>query len=68
MEGRIKRAMIIGKGSLFLGRMTNLFDGISFLVEKNDGSSTSDTGINEAEVKALIGEAMRRFADGLLSE
>ena len=68
MEGRIKRAMIIGKGSLFLGRMTNLFDGISFLVEKNDGSSTSDTGNNEAEVKALIGEAMRRFADGLLSE
>ena len=68
MEGRIKRAMIIGKGSLFLGRMTNLFDGISFLVEKNDGSSISDTEINEAEVKALIGEAMRRFADGLLSE
>jgi len=33
----IKRAMIIGKGSLFLGRMTNLFDGISFLMEQNRG-------------------------------
>ena len=26
--------MIIGKGSLFLGRMTNLFDGVSIVVEK----------------------------------
>ena len=38
LEGSIKRAMILGKGSLFLGRMTNLFDGISFVVEANDGS------------------------------
>ena len=28
MNGEIKKAMIIGKGSLFLGRMTNLFDGV----------------------------------------
>lgn len=37
LEGKIKRAMVIGKGSLFLGRMTNLFDGVSFLIEKNSG-------------------------------
>ena len=36
-EGSIKKAMIIGKGSLFLGRLTNLFDGVSFLLEKNKG-------------------------------
>lgn len=35
LDGRIGKAMIIGKGSLFLGRMTNLFDGISFLLQKN---------------------------------
>ena len=35
MAGKIKRAMIIGKGSLFLGRMTNLFDGISFVIQAN---------------------------------
>ena len=29
LAGETKRAMIIGKGSLFLGRMTNLFDGVS---------------------------------------
>lgn len=33
MAGTITRAMIIGKGSLFLGRLTNLADGASFLVE-----------------------------------
>ena len=35
ISGKIKRVMIIGKGSLFLGRMTNLFDGVSFVIEKN---------------------------------
>jgi betaine reductase len=37
MTGQARRAMIIGKGSLFLGRMTNLFDGVSVLLEKNPG-------------------------------
>ncbi|MDO4952733.1 MAG: glycine/sarcosine/betaine reductase complex component C subunit beta [Synergistaceae bacterium] len=35
MAGKTKNAMIIGKGSLFLGRMTNLFDGVSFLIQAN---------------------------------
>lgn len=35
MTGSVKNAMIVGKGSLFLGRMTNLFDGISFVIEEN---------------------------------
>ena len=35
--GDKNRAMIVGKGSLFLGRMTNLFDGVSFIVERNKG-------------------------------
>jgi len=39
MSGKINRSMIIGKGSLFLGRMTNLFDGVSFILQKNSGSS-----------------------------
>jgi betaine reductase len=33
LEGRIQRAMIIAKGSLFLGKMTHLSDGMSFLLE-----------------------------------
>jgi hypothetical protein len=31
--GKLSRGMLIGKGSLFLGRMTGLFDGVSLLVE-----------------------------------
>ena len=36
-SGKIKTAMFLAKGSLFLGRMTQLADGISFLLDKNDG-------------------------------
>ena len=34
-RGDIRRAMFIGKASLFLGRCTDLFDGVSFLLEPN---------------------------------
>lgn len=68
--GEISRAMIIGKGSLFLGRMTNLFDGVSFVVQANDGSAGSgkEEAIDESRIKALIGRAMRTFAEGLMKE
>jgi betaine reductase len=32
-EGTLKKGLLIGKGSLFLGRMTGLFDGVSILFE-----------------------------------
>jgi betaine reductase len=35
--GGLTRTMFTGKGSLFLGRMTQLSDGISLLVERNPG-------------------------------
>jgi betaine reductase len=66
-SGELKRAMIIGKGSLFLGRMTNLFDGVSFLVEANNGIE-SGTGLGEAEVKKMIAKAMKEFAQNLLEQ
>jgi betaine reductase len=34
-KGNMKRAMFVAKGSLFLGRMSQLSDGISFLLEAN---------------------------------
>lgn len=34
-QGNIRRAMLVGKGSLFLGRMTQLSDGMSVLLEAN---------------------------------
>ncbi|MFA5634475.1 MAG: glycine/sarcosine/betaine reductase complex component C subunit alpha, partial [Anaerovoracaceae bacterium] len=41
LSGKIEKAMIIGKGSLFLGRMTNLFDGVSVVLQKNSGKEVS---------------------------
>ena len=40
-NGEIENCMIIGKGSLFLGRMTNLFDGCSFVMRKNQGKAVA---------------------------
>ncbi len=34
-RGKMKRAMFVAKGSLFLGRMSQLSDGMSFLLEAN---------------------------------
>ena len=39
MSGKINNSMFLAKGSLFLGRMTQLSDGISFLLEKNKGGN-----------------------------
>lgn len=40
-EGKYERVMIIGKGSLFLARLTNLSDGASFIIEPSSGSPRS---------------------------
>ena len=36
-QGTMKRAMFVAKGSLFLGRMSQLSDGMSFVLEANPG-------------------------------
>ncbi|MDR2908505.1 MAG: DUF5940 domain-containing protein [Oscillospiraceae bacterium] len=66
-EGKLNRAMIVGKGSLFLGRLTNLFDGVSFIVEKNSGV-ISGGGVDKDAVRAMIAEAMQGFAASLRAE
>ncbi|HEU0166855.1 MAG TPA: DUF5940 domain-containing protein, partial [Chloroflexota bacterium] len=33
LEGHMRRAMVVAKGSLFLGKMTQLSDGMSFMLE-----------------------------------
>lgn len=48
MAGSVKNTMIVGKGSLFLGRMTNLFDGISFVIEENQSKKIQDLEEDEA--------------------
>ncbi len=69
LNDKIKNAMIIGKGSLFLGRMTNLFDGVSFVIHGNTAEKENAAGgISEEEVKGLIAKAMKEFAETLLGE
>jgi betaine reductase len=41
VDGRMRRAMLLAKGSLFLGRMTQLSDGCSLLLEANEGKPWS---------------------------
>jgi len=37
MAGKMENTMFLAKGSLFLGRMSQLSDGLSFLLERNKG-------------------------------
>ncbi|MGE5633190.1 MAG: glycine/sarcosine/betaine reductase complex component C subunit beta [Caulobacteraceae bacterium] len=66
MSGKIERAMIVGKGSLFLGRMTNQFDGVSIVMEKNTGKEEEAGAVSREEIKGMVAEAMKDFASFLL--
>ncbi|WP_333646791.1 glycine/sarcosine/betaine reductase complex component C subunit beta [Lacrimispora sp.] len=64
MEKKISRAMFIGKGSLFLGRMTNLFDGVSFVLQQNSGAGQEET-VSEERIRKLIAASLKDFAKHL---
>ncbi|MGL5460277.1 MAG: glycine/sarcosine/betaine reductase complex component C subunit beta [Cetobacterium sp.] len=66
--GNLNKVMIVGKGSLFLGRMTNLFDGVSVIIERNSGVTKEETNLSEEYINTLIAQAMRKFAKSLLLE
>lgn len=40
--GKMNRVMFVAKGSLFLGRMSQLSDGVSFLLDANDSSKADE--------------------------
>lgn len=67
-SGEFNKAMIVGKGSLFLGRMTNLFDGISVILERNNGETllTTESEVNTRElVKSEVAKVLREFSQHL---
>lgn len=68
--GDKNRAMFVGKGSLFLGRLTNLFDGVSFIAERNPGeeAEAEESGVSRDEIKKLIGESLKELATNMLAE
>ena len=65
LKGEMKRAMIIGKGSLFLARMTNLFDGISFIIEPNPGTNDDRTSPRERRRTWNIGITLQGSEHGM---
>ena len=64
LDGKVNNIMLIGKGSLFLGRMTNLFDGLSLGIEKNSGV-IEEQGVSKETVRQMVAEALRDMAKGL---
>ena len=68
-KGDKNRAMIVGKGSLFLGRMTNLFDGVSIVIERNNGAVEGEAaGISKDEIRKIIAESMRKISQEMLED
>lgn len=63
-DGTMNRAMIIGKGSLFLARLTNLADGASFLIEKSSGAAKA-AAVSKDEIRALLLETLSELAGKL---
>jgi betaine reductase len=64
----MKRAMIIGKGSLFLARLTNLADGASFLIEAPSAPTAPAGAVTKDEVKNLLLEALGDLAASLAAD
>lgn len=62
--GKYGRVMIIGKGSLFLARLTNLSDGASFLIEPGSGSPRNE-GMTKDDVREAILEVLMDLSKGL---
>ncbi|MGE5381174.1 MAG: glycine/sarcosine/betaine reductase complex component C subunit beta [Methylocystaceae bacterium] len=68
MAGGARRCMIIGKGSLFLGRMTDLFDGISIVIEANQVAppeTAVDISSVKSEIMSMLGEVLEKAAQEL---
>ena len=64
-DSEINNFMIVGKGSLFLGRMTNQFDGMSVLIQKNDGKGEAQQGGDVEALRGMLASAMQKVADEL---
>lgn len=60
LAGKVDKVMIIGKGSLFLGRMTNLFDGVSVVIQKAEAAVSASVGTETGVAKtADVGGAAK---------
>jgi betaine reductase len=58
LAGKMNTAMVIGKGSLFLGRITNLFDGLSLILEKNPGLVPQSSTLDKDSIRQVLAEML----------
>ena len=65
LNDELNRVMIVGKGSLFLGRLTNLFDGVSFVIEKNSGIAEDQNSVSKEDIRNIVAESLRNLANNL---
>jgi hypothetical protein len=63
----IERALVIGKGSLFLARMTNLSDGASFFIEA-PAEERRVQAVSKEDIKRLLLDALSEAATVLRGE
>jgi 3-oxoacyl-[acyl-carrier-protein] synthase III len=63
--GALRRVMFIGKGSLFLGRLTNLADGASCLVEGPSGTKAGAASVSREDVESVILDVLGGLAEKL---
>lgn len=64
LSNKMERVMIIGKGSLFLARLTNLSDGASFIIEK-PGEPQAPEGLTKEDIRETLLDALAEIAEGL---
>ena len=48
--------------------MTNLFDGVSFVAERNPGVVEEASSISKDEIRKIIAESMRNIALNMIEE
>ena len=60
----MKRAMIIGKGSLFLARLTNLSDGASFIIEPGQ-KEEEKAALTREEIREAVLDVLQGLAEDL---
>jgi betaine reductase len=67
LAGDMERVMVIGKGSLFLARLTNLSDGASFVIER-PGKPQAGEGLTKEDIREAVLDALGEIAAGLRKE
>ena len=48
--------------------MTNQFDGVSFIVERNTGAKDEGSTVSKEEIRKIIAESIKKLAQNITEE